>query len=70
MILGPGACPDDLLPCPFCGGAPVETRRQDEDIWTHSIVWWLGVECRECDISFDMPETAIETAREQWNRRA
>lgn len=59
-----------LLPCPFCGGIPVESYRMDEDLWTHNTVEWRGVHCSNCDVGFSWPPDAEQSALEQWNRRA
>lgn len=59
------------LPCPFCGGKPHLGSRMDEDLSTHNIVEWKSVGCRECDVSFDIPDGYdYGTAIERWNRRA
>ena len=61
----------ELKPCPFCGGAPYTSTRQDEDLSTRNIVDWKFVGCSNCDISFGIPDGYdCGTAYEQWNTRA
>jgi len=59
-----------LLPCPFCGEQPTIRTRMDEDIWSHNIVEWTGVQCDECGIGFEWPPGAEPDAIGQWNTRA
>lgn len=50
----------ELLPCPFCGGAPYMTS----DGRPHSI-WTVG--CSNCGIQFE--NYSLEGAKKEWNRR-
>lgn len=59
-----------LLPCPFCGGQPHVSTRQDEDLATHNIVEWTRVYCIECSIGFEMPPGYDSEPVTQWNTRA
>jgi len=59
------------LPCPFCGGEADLSRRQDESLWSHAIVWWSRIGCSTCD--FGMSECDDEDGKQAiaaWNRRA
>jgi Lar family restriction alleviation protein len=61
--------PIKLLPCPFCGVTPFVRYYQTESLWSHNIVTYTAVECRECNFSFSS-ETGFELeAPAAWNRR-
>ena len=51
--------PDELKPCPFCGGSPVEAR----------VSWGYYVRCRAC-IATGGVEDSPQKARDKWNCRA
>jgi len=51
--------PDELKPCPFCGGSPVEAR----------VSWGYYVRCRAC-IATGGAENSPQKARDKWNCRA
>lgn len=64
----------ELLPCPFCGGAPHVRPSQDPDG-----CFWSWVECNRCGARTrgDWVSSSAETCpvfyegvREEWNRRA
>lgn len=64
----------ELLPCPFCGEEPSYRKFEDEDIWSHNLVWWVEVSCMECCTNFSLPEHAIEPGGDddpvtRWNTR-
>ena len=50
----------ELLPCPFCGGAPGVT------LWDHTPV--AHIQCGSCSAR-TAPFGSAEVAAEWWNRR-
>lgn len=61
---------ETLLPCPFCGGEATISTKHDEDIWSHNIVPWTYVGCRECEFEMVTCEGVEPSAQAMWNRRA
>ena len=61
-----------LEACPFCAGEAFLSKRQDESLWSHEIVWWAQVSCRECDAQggWVCEDPQGEQAIEAWNKRA
>jgi Lar family restriction alleviation protein len=59
-----------LLPCPFCGGEPTVSTRQDESLWSHNTVTKTHVSCLHCDVSFESEPGYELEAPEAWNRRS
>jgi Lar family restriction alleviation protein len=62
--------PDDLLPCPFCGGEASVSTYETESLWSHNIVTYTRVGCSECDIAFNTEPGYEVEAPEAWNTRA
>lgn len=60
----------DLLPCPFCGGAPRVSTYETESLWSHDQVTYTQVSCPECEISFHSEPGYEVEAPAAWNRRA
>jgi Lar family restriction alleviation protein len=56
------------LPCPFCGKEPHRSTRLDESLWSHNLVTWYEVGCRDCDIGMSACEDE-EDLLERWNQR-
>lgn len=60
-----GSIPE-LLPCPFCGGSWLESRRNEDDI-SEGIVY-TRIICASCGA--EGPDgTGLPAAVEAWNRR-
>jgi Lar family restriction alleviation protein len=60
----------ELKPCPFCGGAPNISYYETESLWSHNVVTYTTVACKECDIGFSTEEGFEVEAPEAWNTRA
>ena len=58
---------EKLLPCPFCGNEPNETRYWDESLFSHNSVEYLSISCFNCDIM--MSSEQQEEVTKQWNTR-
>lgn len=61
---------EQLLTCPFCGGAP-RVKPQDPSVDGDA---WTAIGCPECEFEFrafdDDRNTHFTMAAEKWNRRA
>jgi len=58
----------EFLPCPFCGKKADVSNRQDESLWSHDIVTWYSVGCRECDYSMESCDY-LDGVVSRWNSR-
>lgn len=56
-----------LRNCPFCGGVAYCREWQAESLWSHNIVAWHEVGCRDCDVS--MRSCDGDDAVRLWNTR-
>ncbi len=54
--------PEDLKPCPFCGGDAIRRAIKYEDGLAFHII------CRVCGVQTDV-ENAMESAKTIWNKR-
>lgn len=59
----------EMLPCPFCGGEASHGVHQDESLWSHRIVDWHTIRCRNCDIEMRQCD-GFDEVLEAWNTRA
>jgi Lar family restriction alleviation protein len=60
----------NLKPCPFCGGKGSLRFYQDESLWSHNIVTYSEIGCRECDYSMNFcKDDEGKDAIEKWNNR-
>lgn len=59
---------DDLLPCPFCGGAAEMNIHRDDDKDPLSCISFVVVRCTRCGISKERPSPNV--AANFWNTRA
>lgn len=56
--------PNDLKPCPFCGG------NAEHEIFDDGFFVWCRVECKPCGVMLTVPYVAGEEGIKGWNRRA
>lgn len=59
----------ELKLCPFCGGAARTHTHETESLFSHAIVPFLSITCRDCEIPIIDSEQHAE-AIGAWNRRS